>query len=1064
MLDPAPGLGHCRLPTGVFVTDANYPIVGIGASAGGVEALEHLFDHMPADTGCAFVVVTHLTPDRRSLLPEILSRRTAMPVHIAAEGEALQSNHVYVLPSDAILGIQDRKLTLRKHNSLKRERKPIDIFFSLLAKDIGELAVGIVLSGGDGDGTLGVKAIKERAGLTFAQVADGVEPQHPEMPQSAIASGMVDLAVPVTQMGPHIADFARRFSSLENLEVSGEGGESQSLEDAGAEIFAFLRMQVGHDFSGYKGKTLFRRVQRRMQVTHLQTIQAYIERLRQDPQEVGALFRDLLINVTSFFRDADAFEALKSLVIPKLFAGRGADDTVRVWVPGCATGEEVYSIAILLREEMETLRAVPRVQIFATDIDEPALSVARAGRFPEVLLEGVSQERRAKYFIQDDGSYVLTKDVRDMCVFSPHSVIRDPPFSRLDLVSCRNLLIYFGPDVQSQVIPTFHYALRPGGYLFLGTSENVSRYSDLFTPLDKKNRVFRSREDAPHIARVPLVVSGLKPAPFAMPAGHGRSRALGSIALRHAAEGQVLDRYSPPHVVVNCEGDILHYSAHTGKYLEPIAGAPTRQLLAMAKKGLRLDLRAVLREAVETGKRSLREGLAVETESDRVQTIDLSAEPLSESGNEDRLFLVVFRDAGPAVSREEAVQRATPPDEAALHLERELRETRERLQSLIEEYETALEELKSSNEELVSVNEELQSTNEELEASKEELQSVNEELHTVNGELNTKVEALDRSNADLANLFESTKVATVFLDRDLVIRSFTPAVSHFFNMLPGDRGRPITDLASRIILPTLAQDVGKVLATGQTMERTISPENGGSHYLVRLAPYRDSSRQIEGVVLSFVDVTSLTRAEAVRHTLIAELSHRVKNVLSMVISIAEHTYRTTPDSAAFKARFVERLHGMAQSYDLLANENWGAATIGDLARAQLEPFGLERIQLGTERIQLSPRQTLSLGMIFHELAANAAKHGALRENGRLLLDWRQDGEDVIISWMELGGTPAGEKEAEGPGLKLVNEEAAFALNGRAEIRFAREGLNAVLRFPRKHNSSSEIRPVAGTGA
>ncbi len=1029
------------------MTDASYPIVGIGASAGGVEALEHLFDHMPADTGCAFVVVTHLAPDRHSLLPEILARRTKMPVQDAASGVAPQPNQIYVLPSDAILGFEHGMLTLRKPSSVKRERKPIDIFFSALAKDIGELAVGIVLSGGDGDGTLGVKAIKERAGLTLAQVTDGISPQHSDMPQSAISSGMIDLAVPVTKMGAHIAEFARSFSTLDYLEIAQAEDEARALETARSDICAMLRTQLGHDFSGYKEKTFLRRVQRRMQVNHLQTVSAYIERLRHDAKEVHALFRDLLINVTSFFRDADAFEALKTLVIPKLFANRGADEVVRVWVPGCATGEEVFSIAILLREHMETLRAVPKVQIFATDIDEPALSVARAARYPEPLLDGVSEERRRKYFIADDGSFVLSKDVRDLCVFSPHSVIRDPPFSKLDLVSCRNLLIYFGPDVQSQVIPTFHYALRPGGYLFLGTSENVSQFSELFTPLDKKNRVFRSREDAPNRARVPLVVSGLRPAPFPMSTGSNPSRSLGGIALRHAVEGQVLDRYAPAHVVVNRDGDIVYYSGHTGKYLEAMVGAPSRQLLTMAKKGLRLDLRTVLREAIETEKQAGREGIAVEAEGNRIQMVDLSAEPLSESNSEDRLFLVVFRDVGPALSREEAVQRATAPDEAALHLERELRETRERLQSLIEEYETALEELKSSNEELVSVNEELQSTNEELEASKEELQSVNEELHTVNAELNGKVDALDRSNADLANLFESTKVATVFLDRDLIIRSFTPAVSKFFNMLPGDRGRPITDLASRISLRTLVQDVDKVLSSGQVVERTISPEGSSSHYLARLAPYRDTSQEIEGVVLGFVDVTSLTRAEAMRQSLIAELNHRVKNILSVVIAVARQTYKVAPDKQSFKDHLIDRMHAMARSFELLSQENWSAASLKEISVSQLKPFGSERVSIESDDVTLSARQAVSFGMILHELATNATKFGALGENGRVELKARRDGQHVAVHWAEFDGPAIVPPGREGFGLTLVKQEAAHSLNGQADLQFAPDGLKVAIRFP-----------------
>ena len=836
-------------------------MVGVGASAGGVEALESLFRGMPAEPGCAFVVVTHLSPDRRSLLPEIIARCTKMPVCEAVDGAVLKPNEVHVLPADALLDVQDGRLRVRKPSAVRRERRPIDIFFSALAQDQGECAAGVVLSGGDGDGTLGIKAIKERGGLTLAQAANGDGPQHPDMPDSAIATGMVDLAIPAHEMGARLAEFARSLNLFDDMAGAQRDADGQrAIKAARHDICAILRSQIGHDFSGYKEKTFLRRVQRRMQVNHIESLDPYVERLRQDPKEVGALFRDLLINVTNFFRDGDAFNVLQDQVIPKLFAGRGAEDAVRVWVPGCATGEEVFSIAILMREHMDTLAAAPRVQIFATDIDERALAVARAGRYPEALFDNVSPERRRRFFVHEDGSYLLAKEVRELCVFSPHSVIRDPPFSRLDLVSCRNLLIYFGPDVQNQVIPTFHYALKPGGYLFLGVSENVTQFGDLFTAIDKKNRVFRSREDVASSVRVPLVVSGLRPAPFAPSRGAGR-RGLAGAALRQAVDTSMLERFAPAHVVVNRDADIVYYSAHTGKYLEATAGAPTRQLLTMARKGLRLELRALLREAIETDRLVTREGLAVETEDDRVQPVNLTIEPLGDQSGEERLFLVVFADVGPVLSPDAAASLPSADNEVAVHLERELRDTRERLQSLIEEYETALEELKSSNEELVSVNEELQSTNEELEASKEELQSLNEELHTVNAELSAKVEQLDQANSDLTNLFASTRVATVFLDNKLIIRNYTPAVSQIFNILPGDRGRPLTDLVSRVPVPTLAEDVRLVLASGEILERSIVDEAEASHYLLRLVPYRDSDLKIEGVVVTFVDVSSVTRVE-----------------------------------------------------------------------------------------------------------------------------------------------------------------------------------------------------------
>jgi two-component system CheB/CheR fusion protein len=1039
--------------------ELNFPVVGIGASAGGIEAMEGFFKGVPSDAGLAVVIVTHLSPERESLLHEIIARYTTMPVIVANDGDRITIDTVFVMPANAILGIEDGKLSVRTPNSTRRERKPIDIFLSALAKDLGEYSAGIILSGGDGDGTLGIKAIKERGGLTLAQVADGHGPSHPDMPNSAISTGFVDFAVPVDQMGEKLVEFVRSFELLDGLVADNPRDIADaSYKQARDDIYAILRNQSGHDFSGYKAKTFLRRVQRRMQVNQSSDIEAYVEILRQRPVEVNALFRDLLINVTNFFRDAEAFSALESQVIPKLFDGRGATDTIRIWVPGCATGEEVFSIAILMREHMATLSAVPRVQIFATDIDEHALSVARAARYPEALLESVSEDRKKRYFSFDGGSYLLSKEVRDLCVFSPHSVIKDPPFSRLDMVSCRNLLIYFGPDVQNQVIPIFHYSLKPGGYLFLGTAENVSQYSELFTPVEKKQRIFRRNEDNGSIARLPIALSGLRPA-YLNPSSPVRS-AVGGMALRQAVEGQVLDRFSPPHVVVSREGDIVFYSARTGKYFEAPAGAPNRQLLVLARKSLRLDLRSTFREAIETDRPVMREGLSVEDERGQVQTVTVTIEPLPRAGGEEPLYLVVFADTGRPISREEALERSSfHAGGDSLRLETELRETRDRLQSLVEEYETALEELKSSNEELVSVNEELQSTNEELEASKEELQSLNEELHTVNAELNGKIEALDSASSDLQNLFESTQIATVFLDRQLVIRSFTPAVSTVFNILPGDKGRPLTDLSSRLIFSTLAEDVQYVFSTGRSLERRIGHSENDVHFLVRLVPYTNSGLHIEGVVVTFVDVTTLTRAEAHQGVLIAELNHRVKNMLTIVTAIAEQTYKSTPDPLPFKTAFLARLHAMARSYELLSRQNWTEASIEKLIGQEVAPFGEGRVSLDGPDIRLGPREALSLGMVIHELATNAAKYGALSiETGMINLTWSQTSVDkpINLDWHERGGPKVVMPTRRGLGLKLVERELSYNLGGAATIDFNSDGLKVGLEFQKNSLAESEV--------
>ena len=1032
------------------MTDS-FPIVGIGASAGGIEALEGFFGGLPGDPGLALVIVTHLNPERESVLHQIVARHTRLPVQVAQDGMAVEANRVYVMPADAILSIGQRRLLVRRTGPGRRERNPIDIFFSALAVDAGELAAGVVLSGGDGDGSLGIKAIKERGGLTLAQVADGHGPRHPEMPNSAIALGLVDLAVPADAMGGKLAEYAR---SLRRLDGMAEGAEADGEHQR--QICAILRKEVGHDFGRYKSKTFVRRVRRRMQVNQLDTTEGYVELLRRDPQEAAALFRDLLINVTTFFRDADAFQALADLVVPKLFEKRGAEDTVRVWVPGCATGEEVFSIAILLREHMDTLQGAPRVQLFATDIDEGALTVARAARYPATLLDGLMPERRRRFFVPDGGSYVISKEVRELCIFSPHSVLSDPPFSRIDLVSCRNLLIYFDRDAQGQIVPTFHYALRPGDYLFLGTSENVGQSEEMFEPIERKHRIFRRRSDVAASFQLPLSVSGLRPGGGA--ATVPRRPGMGGILLRQAVEAQVLERFAPAHVLVNRDGDVVFYSGRTGKYLEAAAGAPSRQLMAIARKGLRLDLRTVLRGAVDTGRTARCENVALEGEDGRVQLVTLTAEPLRGGSEGEPLFLVLFMDEGPPLSPEEAAGRLYAlQDGAAVHLEREMQDMRDRLQSLVEEYETALEELKSSNEELVSVNEEMQSTNEEMEASKEELQSVNEELHTVNADLSSKMEALDRARADLQNLFDNTDVATVFLDRDLRIRSFTPAMTRLFNILPGDRGRPITDLASRFSLPGFGDDIAAVLAGHGPVEQRVDHKDGRTHLLVRFTPYHGTDRIAEGVVVTAIDVSSLTRAEARQRVLIAELQHRTRNLLAVVQSIA---LRTLGRGGSLDD-YLARLSALGRMQGLIGRAADEQVELAELVRAELHALGTAedgRTTVAGPPVSLDLERVQTLALALHELATNALKHGAFKQpDGRLAVAWSVEAGDkerrLVLDWTE-SGVPIPEAPARrGYGRELIERALAFTLKARAALWFRHDGVSCRIEVP--------LPPVAG---
>lgn len=1025
------------------MSKAKFPIVGIGASAGGIPAMEGLFSGLPAAPGMALVVVTHLSPERESLLRDVLSRYTDLPVLVAEHDMKIEPDHVYVMPQNAVLTIKDGILQIGAH---KRERKPIDVFFSSLAQDQNEYAVGIILSGGDGDGTLGAKLIKEHGGFVLAQAADSSGPRNPDMPQSAITSGAVDLAIPAEQMGEKLVDFARGFGMLDHLVSAGGTDAPEDLDHAREEIYGILHRQSGHDFSGYKTKTFLRRVKRRMQIGQIQSISDYIALLRKEPSEVTSLFRDLLINVTNFFRDADAFALLEKTVVPRLFEGKAADDTVRVWVPGCATGEEVYSLAILLREHMDTLAAAPKVQLFATDIDEPALSVARSARYPGDLLAGMSQQRRERFFTNEGASFLLASEVRELCIFSPHSVIKDPPFSRMDLVSCRNLLIYFGADIQSRVIPIFHYALRPGGYLFLCTSESIGQHGDLFATLDKKQRIFQARDHVSPKARLPLLVGESSRAVTVAPM-HGKPGRLAGYPLRQSVESQVLEHYAPPHVVVSADGDVVYYSARTGKYLEAPPGAPSRQLLSMARRGLRLDLRAALREAVTTREVVTRENVAMDTEDDRVQFLTIIIEPLPERGTGEPLFLVLFQPSGPTLDKSEADLENRDADETA-HIERDLRDMRERLQSTIEEYETALEEVKSSNEELVSVNEEAQSTNEELEASKEEMQSLNEELNTINAELSGKIEELDRANADLRNLFESTDIATVFLDRDLVIRTFTPAASAFFNLRASDVGRPLTDLSSQLDYPEMHSQIEKVFETGEQFIHHLARDRQGHYHMVRLSPYRDKGGRTRGVVVTLVDVTPLAEAEEHQKVLISELNHRVKNMLAVVTSITNRTVETSTTKEEFATALLGRLHAMSRAYGALSRENWTEVGIDELVGQEAAPYDPERFVRSGPPIKLPPQQALSLSMVIHELATNAAKYGALsKEGGRIEVDWSVRNSDLRLGWRELDGPPVADPVEGGFGLSLVKGEIEYRLGGTAETLFRPTGLEVRIAFP-----------------
>ncbi|HET6587100.1 MAG TPA: PAS domain S-box protein [Oleiagrimonas sp.] len=837
-------------------------IVGIGASAGGLEAFKTFFAHMPADSGMAFVLVQHLAPEHKSMLAELLQRGTDMPVAEAEDGAEVAPNHVFVIPPNATLTIEHGRLGIDNPAPARAHRRPIDTFFGSLAEDQGENAVGIVLSGTGSDGSLGVRAIKEHGGLTLAQAEFDSHAQE-GMPYSAAATGLVDYVLQIAEMPAKLADYRRHLATV--ADRKGSDGARRDAADHLQTICRLLRERIGHDFSEYKTKTLTRRIQRRMQVLQIDSVPDYIERLKAEPRQLELLFHELLIGVTRFFRDSEAWDALQQTVLPQLFKDKGASDTLRVWVPGCATGEEAWSVAMLLREAMSRREEPnPKVQIFGTDIDDGAVAMARSGRYHKPM-PGLSPERLERWFVEDGDGYVPGKALREICIFSPHSLVKDPPFSKLDLICCRNLLIYLQPALQDRVLAKFHYALKPGGWLFLGQAEGVSRNAKLFGTIDKKHRLYR-RSDQPTPPLSGFISSpGRSAAAPAHPSAGPVPRAGDERLDRDAREA--LEAYSPAWVIIDRHQEILRFSGgETRRYLEPSPGAASFNLLGIARKTLRPALRAAVRQAFADGRPVVRERVTLKTDGGS-RAVTLIVKPLDQRGSE--LAVVAFRDEG---VHDHDGTAPVAADAGNAELEQELHVTKVQLNAAISELESTNEEMKSANEEYQSVNEELQSSNEELETSKEEMQSMNEELQTVNAELISKNNDLSRANSDVQNFLDSTRIATVFLDRDLCIRNFTPDMKELFHLRESDLGRPITELAGQLQSVDLKRDVEKVLRTLAVTERDVIVKGGAASYLMRVLPYRSISDVIEGVIITFVDISERKRAEEAQARLAAIVS------------------------------------------------------------------------------------------------------------------------------------------------------------------------------------------------
>jgi two-component system CheB/CheR fusion protein len=832
-----------------------FPIVGIGASAGGLEALERFLGHVPAASGMAFAIVQHLDPTRKGIMPELLQRATRMKVIQVKDRTMVRPECVYVIPPNKDMSILHGVLHLLKPTATRGMRLPIDFFFRSLAQDQKEHSIGVILSGMGSDGTFGLRAIKENAGVVLVQ--EPATAKFDSMPRSAIDAGLADIVAPVDELPGKILAYLQRTPLVVRTEAVMEDKTQSALE----KVVVLLRAHTGNDFSFYKRNTLYRRIERRMGIHQISKMAAYVRYLQENPQELDLLFKELLIGVTNFFRDPAAWEQLRTQVIPALLASRASGQVLRAWVPGCSTGEEAYSLAIVLKEAVEELKPKERftIQIFATDLDRDAIDKARQGIFPANIAADVSEERLKRFFTKEESGYRVRKEVRERVIFAPQNLIMEPPFTKLDILSCRNLLIYLTSEVQKKLMPLFHYSLTPGGILFLGSAETIGDYAGLFAPLAGKSRLFRRTD------------SVLRPEPVIFPSSFSAAPPSGTEtrpapkppgSLQTLADQLILQHYAPPAVLTNDTGDIFYVSGRTGKYLEPAAGKVNWNIFAMVREGLRYELARAFPEALRQKSLTLH-GLKVGTNGG-MQCVDVTVQRLDEPGPLQGLLMIVFTDVAAAPVAARAAGRAPKPHAHSprlAELEQELLSVRGEARATHEEMQTSQEELRSANEELQSTNEELQSTNEELMTSKEEMQSLNEELQTVNTELQAKVDELSRTSNDMKNLLDSTDIATLFLDKDLNVRRFTPQATKIIKLIPADVGRPITDLASELRYPELAADAREILRTLASAEKSIDARDG-RWFTVRIMPYRTLDDRIDGVVITFADITVAKTLEA----------------------------------------------------------------------------------------------------------------------------------------------------------------------------------------------------------
>lgn len=1135
-------------------------------SAGGLEVATTFLNVMPADSGMGFVIVQHLDPTRQSLLADILSRETTMPVVQIEDGMRVEPNRVHIIIPAKTLLIDQGVLKLVEPEAPRGHRHPIDKFFSSLAEDQKAKSIAIILSGAGSNGTAGLADIKQAGGLCIAQ--DPEFAKFDSMPRHAVASGSVDLVLLPEDMPKALIRYASHSyvgdARPEMREGPGADGSGPGLDD----VLTLLHARSGHDFSQYKHNTLSRRIHRRMGLAHLEKLDDYLALLAQDSEEAGQLVKDLLIHVTAFFRDADAWDALDREVITPMVAKATHGQSIRVWVPACSTGEEAYTIAMILAEHNAASEKELAVKIFATDAAKHHLSTARRATFPGSMVESLPSERIARYFDKiDDNYYRIKPEVRETVLFAPQNLLQDPPYSRMDLVSCRNLLIYLEPEAQQKVIGLAHFALRENGYLFLGNAESIGQRGHLFACVSKRWRIYQrvgaARSEALDFGQWPFR-DGQAQAIVAQPK-------LADIARRSLAES-----FAPASVLIDRNYRVLHYHGVTDDYLTQPSGKPTMDLLALARDGLGMTVRSAVRKSIEENEPVT---LHVPFKSGTSNAVLVTAGPVRDAPGTDMIMVSFTKDRG--ADAHTPLQGAEPAVALDGDLEMELRSVRDEMRVTVEQYEVANEELTAANEEVTSVNEELQATNEELEASKEELQSLNEELITVNGQLDRKIVELAQASDDLKNLLEGNEIATIFLDTDLRIKWFTPAIQGLFNLLDKDIGRPIANFSQKFSFSDLLDNAQAAVERLTTTEQEVSADDGRC-LLLRVLPYRSRDNRIVGAVATFIDITDLKStqrgiakardyAEAIVETirdplitlngdlrvrsanpafhqifgtsdadaidrpvyelsdgrwdvpelrtlleellpkqrriddyemgldvprigmrcmvlnacriagedgraefilialediterrnsdkhqelLVGELSHRVKNTLAVVQSIATQTARHSASLKIFNEAFQGRLQALASANDAVIDGSWKGVTLRHTIHRALKPFGVEeQVALADGPIiDLRPQACLALMMILHELATNAVKYGALSEPaGLVTIAWRTghtgDRQDITLDWIESDGPTVEMPSQRGQGTRFIERSTAYELKGKATIVFEPSGLRATLVMP-----------------